>query len=299
MDKKPIFLNPELSIAFYNGGADGAYGIANVLLPGDTQFHCSGEGKNFDLLLESKEPITVTNVIVIKAPGCTCAIRSGAVHVYEEKPSPQALKAKYVDLAAPAGEDPHAFFLVPDAHSFSQIKLNKWRSGKYIHVKFISPHQTALGVANIDVAFVGFVGFKGKPPAEYDVGHISDALGIVPKLKVDPMILLEAGKTGELRALLQQYPNTVDQIRTGKIGIQGTLLHFAALLDKFEVAKLLVEEFNANLDIKTVGMVYSGQTPSQLGDLWARHAKKEYRAVQYLMGIVIIANSKYQNLYKG
>jgi len=191
--KSPITLNSLFTICSYDGGSQSneeAYEVKNILKKGSNP-HCSGKGTNFNLVLEANTEFTLTNFVITQPANCTCPIASGAIWISTEKPEVEKYTKEYdsFDLpetsqSLPKPTDPTVFFKV--ASPELQIALKPWKSGKYLHIKFISPNNLYNEPdCNIDVGFLGLVGFvKSEAPAEYDLPLIPEELGITkPTLK--------------------------------------------------------------------------------------------------------------------
>eukprot|EP01098_Paradermamoeba_levis_P003139 TRINITY_DN1462_c0_g1_i1.p1 TRINITY_DN1462_c0_g1~~TRINITY_DN1462_c0_g1_i1.p1 ORF type:complete len:464 (-),score=154.58 TRINITY_DN1462_c0_g1_i1:24-1415(-) len=193
--KLPTLLNELFSVVSYNGNEMATknkdkYLVDNVLKKEIALFHCSGKGKNFDLVLESKTPFTLTNILVRKPPrGCTSPIRSGAIWISSEAPSLESYTEKYNDLDKEANSttfsepsDPAVFFLIDEDKSETQVELPTWKTGRFLHIKFISAAKADTRYKNIDVGFVGLVGYHGDQLAnQHPVGAIPLELDITNK----------------------------------------------------------------------------------------------------------------------
>jgi hypothetical protein len=72
---------------------------------------------------------------------CTAPIESGALHVYDQKPTEELLQ-QWVDLDLPEtteGDSPNLFFKIPPTERYTAVKLKTWLTGNFFHVKFIKP----------------------------------------------------------------------------------------------------------------------------------------------------------------
>lgn len=69
MARTVSLLNEYLKVVSYDGvqDEDEECGVENVLLtPPCEEIHCSAPGRNFNLLLQAKEDLTVTHLVVYK-----------------------------------------------------------------------------------------------------------------------------------------------------------------------------------------------------------------------------------------
>eukprot|EP01124_Arcella_intermedia_P022199 TRINITY_DN3260_c0_g2_i2.p1 TRINITY_DN3260_c0_g2~~TRINITY_DN3260_c0_g2_i2.p1 ORF type:complete len:617 (-),score=170.44 TRINITY_DN3260_c0_g2_i2:19-1869(-) len=182
---KPVLLNEYLLVESYNGGSQSdmaEYTVVNALKTRHGRPHCSAKGNNWDLILKANKKIAVTNVVLWKPQNCTCPLKSGVINFYEEVPSQQELLKFNDHKGGQSDITPHLYFEIPEDQDFIQIKLQNWKSSNFIHVKFIDIYNLYQeDPFNIDVGYVGFVGFVDNIPAEYDVGDIDEELGLVPK----------------------------------------------------------------------------------------------------------------------
>eukprot|EP01120_Amphizonella_sp_Union-15-10_P014195 TRINITY_DN6806_c0_g1_i1.p1 TRINITY_DN6806_c0_g1~~TRINITY_DN6806_c0_g1_i1.p1 ORF type:complete len:573 (+),score=81.14 TRINITY_DN6806_c0_g1_i1:46-1764(+) len=193
MSSTPILLNSFLEVNSYNGGSQASlsdsYRVSNVLKK-DGKPHGSSRGKNFDLVLESEEPITLTNVVINQPKYCTCPIKSGAIWVSSVQPDLEKYSKNYDDFDLPEttlsfskDTDPAVFFKFEKKIDQIHFQLKPWKSGKFIHIKFIScDNLEGSEYSNIDVGFIGLVGFKSSSaPKDGDFPKIPASLGIVKK----------------------------------------------------------------------------------------------------------------------
>jgi len=183
---RPVLLNSYLKVESYDGGEeDEDYKIENALKERGGRPHCSKRGKNFDLVLTSDRNVTLTNFVIWKPNNCTCPIKRGVLNFYNQVPSQEELQ-KFNDYN---NETPlckaDIYWETPEDADYVQLKLEHWKSSPYIHIKFIEVDNLYGDEnPNVDVGYLGFVGFVDSPPAEYDVGEIDEELGVVPvKLK--------------------------------------------------------------------------------------------------------------------
>eukprot|EP01124_Arcella_intermedia_P024979 TRINITY_DN4355_c0_g2_i2.p1 TRINITY_DN4355_c0_g2~~TRINITY_DN4355_c0_g2_i2.p1 ORF type:complete len:617 (+),score=198.41 TRINITY_DN4355_c0_g2_i2:39-1889(+) len=179
---RPVVLNPYLKVESYDGGGDGEdLGIGNALKERGGDPHCSRPGKNFDLVLSSDRKITITNFVIWKPKDCTCLIKSGVLNFYNQLPSQIELQKfnDYNNESSLCKAD--VYWEIPEDTDYVQIKLEHWKSARYIHIKFIEVENLhGDDSPNVDVDYVGFVGFVDSPPVEFDVGDIDEELGVVP-----------------------------------------------------------------------------------------------------------------------
>eukprot|EP01097_Dermamoeba_algensis_P005382 TRINITY_DN3422_c0_g2_i1.p1 TRINITY_DN3422_c0_g2~~TRINITY_DN3422_c0_g2_i1.p1 ORF type:complete len:459 (+),score=129.58 TRINITY_DN3422_c0_g2_i1:50-1426(+) len=214
----PRVLNELFSVVSYNGNEQATtaankekFKIDHVLNSEVGVFHCSGKGTNFDLVLKASETFTLTNILVRKPPkGCTSPIRSGAIWISHEPPVLEDYSTKFNDFEKEKNTvqfeekpSPAAFFLIEEDEKETQVELGNWFTGNYIHVKFISAAKADQRYKNIDVGYVGFVGFLGDQKAnQFAVGPIPEQLGITgkgndlpppqEKIETEEMILLKS-----------------------------------------------------------------------------------------------------------
>ena len=174
--------------------------------------HCSKKGANFDLVLKVKgdSELLVTN-FVARTPfqsQCSSPLRVAAVWFSTTEPNVSSYTSNYDNAEptnAPNSEPrPDLFFTIDQRDGEFQHAFPEPKSFRFIHVKFISA-ETEDDPSNIDVGYIGFIGFeKNELPTNYVASAIREELGVT---KPRPKAFNElSGATVEF---LQQKPAVV------------------------------------------------------------------------------------------
>ena len=180
------------TIVDYDGGVQkgrkGVRDIDNVLYHERDEYHCSKEGRNFNLVLlyhpnsdneddeaegeqHSNNTATLTHVVIRGPVTCTSPIATGIIFTSLDKPNVTAYSSKYDDMTrqqfdALSDEQKRAdgvlaYFAAAEPNTLEiAITLSAWRECRYVHVKLISAApEDGVEEVNIDLERVALVGF--------------------------------------------------------------------------------------------------------------------------------------------
>jgi len=215
-------LNPSLELVSYNGGCqrdNPQYDVSNCLTFNNNSPHCSKKGANFDLVLKVKDGVDLlfTN-FVARTPfqtRCSAPLKVGAVWFSNAEPTVSTYSSSYDNCEpnnAPTVEPrPDVFFSIDQRSGEFQVSFDEPKSARYVHVKLISA-ETTDDPSNIDVGYIGFVGFeKSEARTTYKPTPIDEQLGVTrvrPKpfnelnaesaeyLSDQPAVVLLSGNSG-------------------------------------------------------------------------------------------------------
>eukprot|EP01092_Planopodium_desertum_P007472 TRINITY_DN3067_c0_g1_i1.p2 TRINITY_DN3067_c0_g1~~TRINITY_DN3067_c0_g1_i1.p2 ORF type:complete len:169 (-),score=18.67 TRINITY_DN3067_c0_g1_i1:58-564(-) len=162
-----ICLNSYFSLRTYDGGAQSEeYEVLNILHTDSRKFHCSAKSGQLNLVLECKEPLTITMISFSGAGGgCTCPLANGFVAPLLEPPTADLIeKLTLLKESFP----PATYFSLPKpeaAADFTTVDVSfpDETKCKYLYIKFADSWEMEEGGSvNIDVGQVLIYGF---PPA--------------------------------------------------------------------------------------------------------------------------------------
>ena len=256
------------SIVSYDGSkppADDDFPIQNALDPSPDRFHCSRDGRNFNLLLQYTPSLTdlsasatVTHIVIHGPLECTAPIRTGVVFAHLAPPSLGSYTSRYDDLTRAEyeelppstlrGDGAVAYFTCTDIdHLQTPITLPAWTPLRYLHLKLIS----AIGQQddNIDLARIAVVGYPHTevPAVEVPLGAgVLSALGLV----VEPLGAWNRVSQDHMRVLTERAvcvlwgrdPMSVDVTRA------RTVLHQIASSGAYEDQLVFFYHDDSNIE---------------------------------------------------
>jgi hypothetical protein len=174
LGEKPHYLNDDFAIAFYNGGCfennRKDHGIEQAMAI--RTVHSSMEGTNFDFILEVKDKIVLTNLVVGgNFNGFTSYLKDALIWFSETKPNFKAYSSKFDNfsreqfnaLPQDAPNRPNLFVSTDPTTTLYYLEIEPPIKLAYIHVKFLRPHPGGKH-RNIDLEFIGMWGYYEELP---------------------------------------------------------------------------------------------------------------------------------------
>jgi len=219
-----------IAVNEYNGGKYAErYAIENVLSP-TRSIHCSKVGANFDLILEAKEGVVLTNMFVGGSykSNCTCFLKDALVWFSEEKPDWQSYSpgfdnftiGQFQKLPTDGPNIPDLFISTSSEGHFYQTKWTAGKKCKYIHFKFLRPHgeHSESEDVNIDLEFIGVWGFPIGSVPETIVPQKTETLySLATGFEVDSQDSSTAILSGfDFNSLVNAYQHAATIVASGR-----------------------------------------------------------------------------------